>query len=457
MDAAIAFAQLAARITYEDLPQDAAEVAKKDILDTIGTILAGSVAEGVAGMAGLVEELGGKPESSVIVHGFRAPSPEAALVNGYMAHCADYDDTFDVGVIHCGAPVIPAALAAAERRGGVSGKELIIAVTLGVELMCRIGLARQEGRWAGGWSGSRIYGYLGAALASARLLGLDHEQTTSALGLAYAQCSGNLQSLKDNVLSRFFDLGCASRGGVLASLVAQRGITGTRNTLEGDCGLFQVYHQGRYDSKPLTDQLGERFEMADLSFKPYPCARPIHPFVDCALALYRDYRIKPEDIVEVVGYVDEEPFIQFSPLEERQNPKTANDGKLSVPYCVAVALVKGAVVLDDFTPKSVTDPRVIAVARKVVPRLDTSLARPKEMPPAVVEVRTKSGTFSRRSEYPLGNPRNPLAMDALAAKFRDCAAHSRVRISEESVSKLADMVSNLEAVRDVAEVIRLVS
>lgn len=456
MDAAMAFARLATTLRYEDLPPAVIEVARKDILDTVGTMLAGSRGEGAAEMAGLVEELGGKPESSVVSYGFKVPCTEAALVNGFMAHSADYDDTYDTALIHCGAPVIPAALATAQRKGKVNGREMIVAVTLGLELMCRIGLAKEEGRWGGGWSGSRIYGFLGGALASARLLGLDEEHTSSALGLAYAQAAGNLQGVREGVLARDFDMGCASRGGALAALAAQRGITGGHNCLEGDFGLFNVFHQGRYDPKALVSDLGKRFEMTNLSFKPYPCARPIHPFVDAALELERQHHFKPQDIIEVIGYVDEEPYLQFDPLQAKQNPRTANEAKLSIPYAMAVALVKGRVAIADFTERAIADPEVISVARKAVPKLDASLARPKEIPPAVVEVRTGEGVYSARSEYPSGHPKNPLSMESLVLKFRDCAAHAHTPLPDETVSRIIDTVAHLEDVSDVGQLIRLV-
>lgn len=456
MDAAIAFAQLATKQRYEGLPLAAIEMTKKVILDTLGVTLAGSAAKGADELVGLVDELGGKPESSIIAYGSKVPSPQAAMVNGFMAHSADYDDTYDVAVIHCGAPVISAAFAAAERRGGVSGKEFITAVALGVDMMCRMGLSKQEGRWAG-WSGTRLYGYFGAALASARIWGLNEVQTINALGIAYAQAAGNQQSVKERVLARNFDVGCAAQGGLISSLVAQRGITGAHNCLEGDFGLFKVYHRGNYDAKPLTDELGKRFEVANLSFKPYPCARPIHPFIDLALALSQEHEIRREDVQKVVGYVDQEPTLQFHPVKDKQNPKTITDAQLSIPYCVAVAITKGAVVLDDFSESAITDPRVIDLAQKVVPKLDASLARPKEIPPAILEIRTKGGTYSKRIEYPYGHPKNPMTMDALVWKFRDCAAHAKKRLQEKNVSKAIDMVTRLEEVSDVAEVIRLLS
>lgn len=456
MDAAIAFAQLATKQKYEGLPEAAVEATKKDILDTLGTALAGSIAEGAEELVGLARELGGKEESSVIAYGIKVPSHEAALVNGFMARSVDYDDTHDIAMLHAGASVVPAAFAAAERRGAVSGKEFITAVALGVDMICRMGLAKQEGRWAG-FTGTPLYGYFGGALASARILGLTEEQTINALGIAYGQAAGTLQSVIERVLTKNLDVGCAARGGVFSALAAQRGITGAHNCLEGDLGLFKVYHRGNYDPKQLTDELGKRFEVANLGFKPYPCCRLNHTFIDLALALSQEHKIRPEDIEEVVGYIDQEPHLEFQPVEEKQNPKTVTDAQFSIPYCVAVALIRGAVVLDDFTASALQDQAVLALAKKVFPKLDPSLYRAKETPPARLEIKARTGTYSKDTEYPYGHPKNPMSTESLVGKFRNCAAHAKRRFPEGNISKVIDMVTRLEEVSNVAEIIRLLN
>ncbi|MBI2906084.1 MAG: MmgE/PrpD family protein [Chloroflexi bacterium] len=455
MDAAIAFAQLATRLKFEDLPQAAVDVTRKDILDTLGVALAGSAAEGMEGLVELAREWAGKPEASVIGHGFRAPSPEAALLNSYGAHGIEYDDAHDVAGGHPGCTVIPVAFAAAERRGGVSGKELIAAVALGVDMSCRIGLSKQESRWAG-WSGTAVYGYFGATLAAARILGLDEEQTANALGIAYGQASGNFQHLVEHTMTKALEPGCAARGALFSALAAQRGLTGARRCLEGELGLFKVYYRGNYDPKQLTDELGQRFEIANLSFKPYPCCRLNHTFIDLALELSKQHQIRPEDIQEVVGYVDQEPHMEFHPVAEKQNPKTIAEAQFSIPYCVAVALIRGAVVLDDFTEAAIREPAVISLAHKVVPRLDASLHRQKSVAPARMEIVTVDATHSASIEHPYGHPDNPMTMESMVSKFRDCAAHAKRRLSEENLSHVVDMVANLEEVPDVAEVMRLV-
>lgn len=456
MDAAIAFAQLATKLRYEDLPPEAIKVTKDVILDTLGTTLAGSAAEGAEELAGLIKELGGKPESTIITFGAKVPSPEAALVNGFMGRSVDYDDTHDVAMLHAGSTVLSGAWASAERRGGVSGKEFITAAALGIDMVSRMGLARQDGRWAG-FTGTPVYGYFGSALASARILGLTEEQTVNALGIALGQAAGTLQSIRDRVLTKNLDVGLAARGGVFSALAAQRGITGSPNCLEGEMGLFKVYHRGSYDRQQLTGELGKRFEVANLGFKPYPCCRLNHTFIDLALALSKEHKIRPEEIEQVVCYIDQEPHLEFHPVEEKHNPKTVTDAQFSIPFCVAVALMRGAVVLDDFTEDAIRDSAVLALTKKVVPELDPSLYRPKETPPARMEIRTKRGTFSKRTEYPYGHAKNPMSIESLAAKFRDCAAHARKRLPEENISKVIDTVTRLEQVSDATQVIQLLN
>ncbi|MBI2906619.1 MAG: MmgE/PrpD family protein [Chloroflexi bacterium] len=456
MDAAVAFAKLAAQQRYEDLPPAAVDLAKKDILDTLGTTLAGSAAEGAEELVGLIKEHGGKPESSVVGHWFKVPSPQAALVNGYMARSVDYDDTHDVASLHAGGTVVSAAFAVAEARGGISGKEFITAVALGVDMVCRMGMAKQEGRSAG-WTGTPLYGYFGSTLASARVLGLTEEQTISALGIAYGQAAGTLLEIKERVLTKNLDIGAAARAGVFSALAAQRGITGARNCLEDEMGLFHVYHRGNYDPKHLTDELGKRFEIAHLSFKPYPCCRRNQPFVDLAIQFFRERKIRPEDVEEVIAHIDHEPHLEFHPVEEKQNPRTITDAQFSIPYCIAVALARGAVGLDDFTESAIKDQRIIALARKVVPKLDVSLFRPQELCPAVLEVRTRDGAYLERVEHAYGTPLNPMSMESLVEKFRDCALHAKKKASVDRIAEATDMVSNLENVRDVTEVMRLLS
>ena len=452
MDAACAYAENAVRIRYEDIPPAAIKVAKLNVLDTLGCALAGSSGEGSREIVALVKELGGRSEATVLAYGGKVSALDACLANGAMADAHDYSDIHETAHIHSGIVTIPSALALAESRGGVSGKDFLTSLVLGADVVCRMGMAMPVVPPT--FILSSIYGYLGSAVTSGKLLGLDAKQMMSAIGLAYNQAAGNKQGVLEGDLSKRMQAGFAARGGLLAALMAQKGITGPRNALQGKLGLYNAYHGGHYNPEFLTPGLGEQFEGVNMSFKPYPCCRFVHAHIDTALALSREHDIQAAEIESISAFVNREPHAQCEPLHIKRNPRTIVDAQFSIPYTTAVALVRRKVTFDDFTPAAIKDPVVIAVANKVSPVLDLSLCA-HEPPAAVLEVKTRRGTFTKRIEYALGHPLNPISDDALAEKFRDCAAHAVKPLSEKRLADLISTVAKLERLADVRELTEL--
>jgi 2-methylcitrate dehydratase PrpD len=268
-DASCLYAKMVPTLRYEDIPSEAVEAVKMDILDTLSTTLAGSTAEGTRELIDQVRFWGGREESSILIHGGKVPSPEAALVNGQMAHARDYDDIYHIARIHVGAVNVPTGLAMAEKVGHISGKELITAISMGIDIELR--LAQSAKLWTQ-FHPTCTFGYFGACATAGRLLGLNEGQMLNAFGIAYSQASGNKQCMHDGSLTKRLQPGLAARGGILAVHLAQRGYTGTTNNLEGEAGLFALYHAGRYDPEPLTKDLGKYFDVVRLGYKPYPCA-----------------------------------------------------------------------------------------------------------------------------------------------------------------------------------------
>lgn len=454
MDAAVAMAKNVIKTQYSDIPAEAVEATKKDILDTLGAAVAGSAAPGSREIVELMKELGGKEESTVLAYGGKVTAVSAAMANGAMAHALDYDDTHDRAILHAGVTAVPAAFAVAERIGKINGKDFITAVALGVDVTCRMGLANKEG--PAGWILTPIYGFFGAAVASAKLLRLNEAQMVSAMGIAYSQASGNNQCVDDGALTKRMQAGFAARGGVMAALMAQKGITGATNSLEGGRGIYKVYHGGDYDPAPLTDQLGKRFEVADLSFKPYPCCRTLHPYIDAALALAKEHNIRPEDVLEITIGVNKDPHPRAYPLEVKCNPRTIVDAQFSIPYAVACALAKGKVGISDFTEAAIGDKTVLALANKITPRFEPKMVR-RELTPGLVEVKTRNGSYSKYVDVAYGHPKNPMSMEALAAKFTDCAANAAKPLPREDVSRAIEMVTKLEEQEDVIRIMKLLS
>ncbi len=444
---------------YEDIPSSAIRAAKREILDTFGTALAGNLAPGCPEVVSLVEEWGGAEESTILGYGRKVPPPGAALANGTMAHAWDFDDTHDRAVLHAGVTVIPAALAVTEKKRKVSGKDFITAVILGIDVVCRMGLATKYGPSTTGWMLTPPYGYFGAAAGAGRILGLDREKMHNALGIAYAQAAGNGQCVTDGALTKRIQAGFAAQGGTLAALMAQKGITGAKEIIQGKRGLYKVYQRGDLILEGLIKGLGKNFAVEDLSFKPYPCCRFLHTSIDAARRIFQEHSPSPADIQEITISVNQQGFgTGCDPMSVKANPRTIVDAQFSIPYTSAVALVKGGVTLDDFSEASIKNPEVVAVANKVRPRVDAEMekAYSREITPSRVEVKTKEGrTYSWQADIPKGHPKNPMDDQELAAKFRDCARHARRPLAEKDLERLIQSIFELEGLQDISELVQI--
>ena len=339
MDANITLANYVVNTNYEDIPTDLVELAKKDILDTLGVAIAAGGEAGGKELMTLIEEWGGKPESTVVGYGVKVPAPLAAMVNSTTAHSLDYDDVmFSTG--HVGVTVIPPALAAAERRGNVSGKELIAAVVLGIDVMCRLGEASEPLALGPGWLYTPLYGVFGATAAAGKILGLTADQMANAFGIAYSQAAGNREPVMEGALVKRIQAGFASRAGVFSVLAASKGVTGAINCLEGKFGLFNVYHRGNYLPENLTRDLGKYFAISRLVFKKFPACSATEASAEAAAELAQENNLNFEDMEGVTVHVGEYSRNCSEPLDKKQNPQSDAEAQFSVPWVVATALVK---------------------------------------------------------------------------------------------------------------------
>ncbi|MFC1933009.1 MmgE/PrpD family protein [Chloroflexota bacterium] len=460
MDASYSFAKHIVKVNYNDIPGEAIEMAKRDILDTLGVAIAGSNKPGGKEIMELVGEWGGKEESTVIMFGQRVPSPYAALVNGTMAHALDYDDVIQGGA-HVGISVIPAAFAIAERKGKVNGKDFLAAVILGFDIHCRLGQARERRARATrsfgpSFLGTALYGFFGATASAGKLLGLDEEQMVNAFGIAYSQAAGNFQAPLDGALTKRIQPGFASKAGVLSALMASKGLTGAKDSFEGKHGLFPLYHQGDYDPARLVADLGKHFSIANVGFKPYPCCGETHTSIDATLALVSEHNVAPEDVDEVSVHVGELARDLSEPLEVKQKPRVFVDAQFSIPWTVATALVKRKVKMEDFTPEAITNPAILQVAQNVKPEIDPEVVG-KIRNPSIVEIKMKGSdiVYSRRVDIAKGDPTKPMSWEELIDKFKDCASCGRKPLSNQKIEGVIQAVSRLEQVDDVGKVIQL--
>jgi 2-methylcitrate dehydratase PrpD len=456
MNESLALARNVADITYEDLPEAAVGAAKRRFLDALGvTLAAGTLGEGCRAFVDLAMEAGGIEESTILGFGARAPAPMAAFANGSMAHALDFEDVHDRAPAHPNAATIPAALAVAESIGSVSGKRFLTAMVLGSDLVCRLGLALNENPLESGWYIPPILGAFGATAATGKLLLLSTEQLVDAFSLTLLQatCSAELtrspRSLVRSVRDAF-----SAQAGVISGLLAQRGVTGFDHPLEGEAGLFGLYSRGNYDPAALTNDLGRTFEGANVSFKPWPSCRGTHSYIDAVLQSLETDGLRPGDVERINLVVSPVNKMLCEPLKSKQRPATAIDGKFSLPFVIATALIRGRVALDDFYPEAVEDREVLELARKVGYRVDTRLNL-KEALRGSVELETRNGTLSKRVDWPRGHPRNPISSEALVLKFKDCARHATTAISESRLDQAVDLIWNLEQVDDISQITRL--
>jgi 2-methylcitrate dehydratase PrpD len=442
---------------YDNIPAAAVESAKREVLDSLATALGGSSKPGVAELADMVKEWGGSPQSTVIAYGIKCPAPNAAQVNGTMIHALDYDDGHQVALVHIGCVVISTAFAVAERMGKVSGKELITAIALGGDFLARLGLASKPGSSAlsAGWHPTTLFGFLGAAAVAGRIMGLDEEKMINALGLAYHQCGGAGSGVGDGALAKRMGPGLAASAGIKAALMAERGITGERDALEGRTGLFNTYMGGDYAPEILTGDLGKRFEGENIGDKPYPCCGLTHACIDAALSLKDRYKIDADKIKDITVYGGQTVYGLSQPPEIKQAPRTITDAQFSVPYVVAAALVQGKVTVDDFTEETIKRPEILRIAQKINARLEPAMNR-HGVGPGGVTITMQDGTrYDEVVEHCLGSVERPMTFEDVTKKFRECAPSSIKPLTSETIEKVIDMVARLETLKDATEIIKL--
>jgi len=459
-----------AETSYNDLPDAITDRVKKSILDTLGIIMpASELMHDLQPAIDLRIEAGGKEESTVLGYGVKLPCWDATFANGIRGHALDYADGHLEAVFRIGIACIPAAVALAERRGAVSGKELITAVAVAEEFLCRLGVSNARKRTTmGPWHEGILFGNFGAIAAAARMLNLTADQTDRAFGIGFLKVGGTLGVVAPDANIRGMYAGFVGETGVMAALLAQRGVQGPRGCLGSRDGLFDVYLRGAYDRAVLVENLGKEFELINLSFKPWPACAFAHPFIDAMLTLRSEHSLRAEEIERIdVSYgqvVKKLGLCNAIDVAAGKVPKTDNDGKRSIPFNVALAALKGKISLRDFNAEGLRDLEVLKVAEKVRGELDPVFDEEQftkkgtQLPPGRVTVTDRQGrTFTKRVDLPYGHHLNPIKFDDLVEKFRDCLALSRKPISAQDTERVIDMILHLEDVEDIREMLQILA
>ncbi len=440
------------RTRYEDLSGETREVTKRNILDTLGVMFPATTLDKACGSVyEMVKEQGGIKESTIIGFGGKAPCTMAAFVNGSLAHALDYDDVSDDYPHHPSANVFPAALAAAEKTGGIGGREFITAIALGNDLSVRLSASVGKAMANHPWFPFSIFGVFSATLGAGKLLRLSEDQMVNAFGIAVNRVFGTIEGILDpsSDIRGIRDIrdGFTNREGVFCALMASRGITGSKDGIEK---MLKNYYKDEHDPSILLSGLGKDFRGAEVSIKPWPVARETHGYIQAALDIIKEHDVDPSQIEEVTVTVGE--FVAShlcEPRDDKAKPRSSIAAKFSLPFALGVAFTGKEVQIDDFYLDRLDAPQVLEMAGRVYYRIDPGFGI---FTPAAVDVRTKGGeTFGKRVETLYGHPQNPIGGADLIAKFKDCVRHGRKPLSRERTELVIETALNLEEVKDMSE------
>lgn len=446
-------ASFVADLTFGDLPKEVTERSKRLILDLTGIIIrARHDAESTPSLISAVEKLGLTGGDCSVMGDTRSYAPTAAaLINGTLAHSLDFDDTHAAGSLHSSAPIVPAALAAAQ-MSDASGKELITAVVAGYEVQIRLALAlNPTAHYERGFHPTATCGVFGAAAAAGKLLELDAEGIQSAFGIALSQAAGSMQFLADGAWTKRSHVGQAAQNGLICAVLAGEGFKGPREAFEGRAGLFHAYSP-QSDPEKAVKALGERWETMELAVKPYPSCRYSHAAIDGLVSLMKEHGFSAGDVEDVEIGLPETGWKIIGGPEDKTNPRSVVDGQFSMPFCAAVALREGGLAWDDYKTH-LSDETTRKLTRKVRSVVDERAQA--EFPAnlsAAVRVKTASGEFESLVVVPRGEPDNFLADEEFRGKFDGlCAPY----LGEEGAARLADQLMALEQANSVSAVMAL--
>ena len=444
-------------LRYDDLPASAVAGAKTFILDTLGVGIAGSTAAGATELLGAARDWGGGTGgggtggggTGVAVWGRRdrLPAASAVFLNAFQVHCQEYDCVCEPAVLHPMATTLSVALAVAEKRGGVSGRDLIAAVAAGVDIAGWLGIAST--------SALRFFrpataGGFGATAAAARLLGFDAARLAHAFGVQYAQTSGTMQPHIEASPVLPMQVGFNARAALASCSIAATGLTAPRFSLDGPYGYLPLM-EGGFDLDRVWAGLGRRWLVAELSHKPYPAGRATHGGIEGVQALQRAHGFAAADVADVL--VRGPSVIRNLTGRPDIPDPSANYARLCMGFVIAKTLLHGEVGLADYRGDALIDPATHRLAALVRTEADDN-PDPNALAPQTVSVRLNDGRLLHWScEVMLANPARPLTRMQHLDKFRRCWDFAADPPGDPAA--LIDAVDRLEEIEDATLLIRL--
>lgn len=451
-------AQLAAysaALRLADVPPDVVRRACSMVLDLVGNIIrARHEAESTPALLAAARALGlASGNTGVFGCAARYTPAGAALLNGALGHSLDFDDTHAAGSLHPGAPVIAAALAAAE-MGGATGADVMASIVAGYEITCRIALALPAGaHYQRGFHPTATCGAFGAAAAACRAMGLSAEITAQAMGIALSQTAGSLQFLANGAWTKRFQVGWAAMAGLTAATLAREGFKGAAAPLEGQLGFLRAYAIAPQPER-LTAGLGDGFELMHTAVKPYPSCRYGHAGIDAVLALRAEHQLRPEEVEQITyGLSDAGLLLIGEPATKRADPQNIVDAQFSGPFVLACALVTGAMGWDSYRDLHAPAIRALLPRVRCVHDAAVQAEAPANMSGRIT-ILARGQSFERFVRIPKGEPDNFLTETELRAKF---AGLVEPVLGFERMQRLAEAVLSLDRLTSIAPLTRLAS
>lgn len=440
MDVSAKIAQFVVRTQYDNIPPKALATAKTAVLDCLGVALAGSREECAKICAQIARQEDTKEETTVFGQGFKSSALQAAFANGTAAHALDFDHSF-TSMGQPTAPIIPAIVSLGQSLGA-SGRQILEAYVAGFETTTKLVFALRDSM-QDGWHAPGTLGSFGAAAACAKLLRLDPSQVEMALGITASMAGGVVGNF--GTMSKPLHVGLGARNGVLAAKLAQSGYTASPRGIEATNGFCETFYHIPPSDGPV-EELGKSYALITdgIRIKPYPCGGLAHQAIDAVL----DFRAKHGVTADLVDSINVDVTQHVYSRIAFRVPENGIQGKFSMSYLLARAVIDGKISLDMFTDAAVRNPHALRLVEKIHMSVDKSLkASNQGGRPCRVTVRLRNGqTYSREVEHAKGSPEVPMAADEIEAKFIECAG--RV-LDERSTRRAFEMIENLETLEDI--------
>ena len=449
-------AEFVSGLRYDAIPREVRERAKLLILDALGCALYGAHLEWCRILQRTLAKLDRSAACTVWGTPRRLSAPHAALTNGTQVQGFELDDVHRQGVLHVGAVVLPALVAVAELRRGMSGREFLASAVAGYEIGPRVGLCMGPEHIGQGWHSGATLGVFSAAAGAARGLKLDAEKTVHALGIAGTQAAG-LMAAQYGAMVKRMHAGRASQSGLYGALLAESGFTGIPDVFESEYGGFCTTFsrsRDRFSLPELTAGLGKTWQTMGVALKFYSCVGSNHTTLDALRELRAERPFGPEDVKKIVVHGSQ---VTLDHAGWKYRPAGVASAQMNLSFCIATLLLEGDCFVDQFGEKAVSDPKRLALAEKVEVRADPAIsARGSKFRHAVrVEVRLADGSILERyMETPRGSEPNFASEAQVIAKFDKLAAHVLKRTQS---AQLRDAVLGMEKLKDASRIAKLMA